>query len=392
MRQQARTDGLKFGEGTIEERNGKFVARWRMKTATGVKRPSKTFATRDLAEDHLRTVFRAMRDQTYDPGCQVTIRQVIDGYLIRGAAEWKPHTLATYRTIAKNHLYREFGEIMADQLKTAHIQHWIDYTLIKARYRPNTINRFVTVLRAACTQAVAISQMPRNPVIGVKIPRAERVEPETWDREETHAVMAVLTDSMYRLLYAIMLTTGMRPGEARALRWSDIDFDGGRVHIRTTITRDEQMRSMAGTSTKTNRSRQVPLDEEELAALRSWKAEQNKLRLKCPTPWNPGNFIFSKTDGRYLADTTWIDYHVRLCKRAGVRYIPLHGLRHTHATDELAAGTNAKIVMERLGHSSVKTTLDSYSHVSPTVHREAAKALRQRLIGTVKDASKQVSS
>src|SRR4030095_9545812 len=148
MRQQARSDGLKYGEGSIRDRGSSFEARWFELTSSGRKRRTRSFPTRDAAEDHLREMHRAHRDGRYHSPSEKTVRILIEEYLERGAPEWRAYTLGQYRLRAKRHIYPTLGTLRAETLTTPQVQHWID-GMVKADLAPATISGAVVILSAA---------------------------------------------------------------------------------------------------------------------------------------------------------------------------------------------------------------------------------------------------
>lgn len=166
-------------------------------------------------------------------------------------------------------------------------------------------------------------------------------------------------------------TTGLRRGELVGLRWPDVDFHAGRIAV-------VQQRAKGGGTvavgpTKTKRSRRlVSLDAGTIAALRQHREAQDKEKELLGAAYGDEDLVFCRPDGSALHPdrvTQLFRGHVR---RAGLPRIKLHGLRHSHATLMLRAGVHPKVVQERLGHSSIAITLDTYSHAIPAMQEDAA--------------------
>ena len=177
------------------------------------------------------------------------------------------------------------------------------------------------------------------------------------------------------------ITTGMRQGELHALRWRDVDLEGGSLRVTSSIqyVRGQGLRL---SSPKTRRSRrQVMLSKVAVEALTLRRDVQLRERARQGEKWQDGDFVFTSRNGQPIYATNvvnrWFPKHLRA---AGLPRIRFHDLRHTAATLLLGQGVHPKIVSEMLGHTSIGITLDLYSHATPTIQREATAAF-DRLLG-----------
>jgi integrase len=181
-------------------------------------------------------------------------------------------------------------------------------------------------------------------------------------------------------LIAVAVSTGLRRGELLALRWRDVDVDAGVLRVVGTLQRDYN-RKLVISEPKTPRSRrQVELSGLAVDALRRHRAAQTEMRLLLGDEWEANDLVFPNPfgkpqDGSHLL----LGQFVPLLERARLPRIRLHDLRHTAATLLLSRGMHPKIVSEMLGHTTVGITLDLYSHVTPTMQREAARAMDELL-------------
>jgi integrase len=178
-------------------------------------------------------------------------------------------------------------------------------------------------------------------------------------------------------LYAAWLaaaTTGLRRGEVLGLMWTDVDFDKGRLSVRR--ARVSSGGVVVLSEPKTRRSRRVvALDQTTTAALREHRTRQLEERLAWGAAWVDTGFVFTREDGTPLHPESLSKMFQWRVRRAGLPRIRFHDLRHTHATLALQAGVHPKVVSERLGHSSIRITLDTYSHAIPAMQEEAAERI-----------------
>jgi integrase len=182
--------------------------------------------------------------------------------------------------------------------------------------------------------------------------------------------------------YVLAATTGLRRGELLGLRWRDLDLGAGRLSVTQTLVSVNYAVSFSTPKTAAGR-RSVALDPATVAALRAHRVavleERLSLGLGAPTE---DALAFTAIDGTPLHPGQFSDRFDRLVKAAGVPRIRFHDLRHTHATLALRAGVHPKVVSERLGHSTISVTLDTYSHAIPAMQEEAAAKVAALVFGS----------
>ena len=175
-------------------------------------------------------------------------------------------------------------------------------------------------------------------------------------------------------------------GEMLALRWADLD--GSTLRVRRAVTQDTQRRKIIG-PTKTGRSRAVPLGERAMRALKRHKVAQAKWKLLIGEEYKDQGSIFASGTGDIIqAENLPHRLFRQLLKAAELPAIRLYDLRHSHATLLMAAGEHPKVVQERLGHSSIQLTLDTYSHVVPGMQDRATERLETLLAAPTKKPQK----
>lgn len=300
---------------------------------------------------------------------------------------------------------------------------------------PRTIRYSHTLLRQALEWAVQEGILGTNPTDHVKPPKP----PE--DLDEGHTIRAMTEQEAARFLEAaqedrlaafwiLLLTGGLRPSEAAGLLWKDVDLERGRIHVRASLTRKgvpkfcacghswadhgssmgpceeegcsceryEATKGWKRTPPKTKKGqRVVPLPGLAIEALRRWRVEQKRERLRVGPEWTEHGFVFTSefgtpVDTRNLSGRGFRDIMGRAglgewgpvpekprsgptAKRDFRPAFRVYDLRHTCATLLLKRGVAAKVVSERLGHASITLTLDTYSHVLPDMQETAVEAL-----------------
>jgi integrase len=175
--------------------------------------------------------------------------------------------------------------------------------------------------------------------------------------------------------------TGMRQGEILGLRWQDVDFESSKIYITQTLSHDGSEFMVGAKSASGIRS--VTVDPQTIERLLKHKRiVENEKGLAEGVFIDKGLVICTSTGNQLLPRNLMREYK-NILSKADIRKITFHDLRHTHASLLLKQNVHPKIVSERLGHSSIKLTLDIYSHLMPNMQKEAADNLAHLVLGYV---------
>ena len=167
----------------------------------------------------------------------------------------------------------------------------------------------------------------------------------------------------------------MRKGELAGLKWANVDLEKGRLQVVNTLQRISGRGLVLGVP-KTERSRRsIALSAAAVGLLHQVRGKQTIPKAEIADAWTQSGFVLTHQDGMPLDSEVVSKAFTKLVKEAGFPDLTMHGLRHTHATILLEQGVNPKVVSERLGHASVATTMDIYSHVLPDMQEKAAQAI-----------------
>lgn len=364
---------LPWGSGTVYERHGKFVAQY---LDGAGNRKQATFADRDEANEFVRAKARQRRSGHYISDDDITVRDLIEQWLERGHGEWSSNTYATYCLRTSKHVLPSLGVLSARNLHRTRVQHWLD-GLRKQGLAPSTIDAAYRVLSSALHEAVSLGIIASNPCAGTKRPAIRRESKAVWSKEESERVLASLEgEAMWYALYLLALTTGMRPGELRALQWRDIDLDKRTLMIARTMTRDDHNRVVVGNRTKTGVKRTVALSATVAMSLQRWRSEQKVRAVE--------GFVFTRADGLWLPYTNWQRRHEQIIAQAAVAQITIHSLRHTFATQMMQQGIHPSKVSAMLGHKDIAVTLNTYTHTDVEDQRSIADLFDEWFSGNLR--------
>ena len=317
----------------------------------------------------------------HDNGTLTQTKGNLGDYLNRWLNEYagaslSPSTLKGYESIVKHHIIPSMGGLPLKNLRPEHLQQYYAGKM-KAGLSSTTVRHHHTLLHRAFKQACQWGVMSRNPADMVSPPANRRLEMHTLTEVQVNEVLAKATTDTYHCLFYLDMQTGLRRGELLALRWTDIDLDFAEMSVTRSAVQCPGGKVIYK-APKTKKSRRtVALSPQTCIVLRQYLANQTAIRARLDknAKWPKDALIFAQLNGDPLkGNTVWKAWNTML-KRMGITGIRFHDIRHTMATAMLRAGVHPKIVQERLGHSSIATTLDLYSHVSPGLQQAAAAKL-----------------
>ena len=247
---------------------------------------------------------------------------------------------------------------------------------------PATVHKAHEVLRRALGDAERMGLVSRNVAAAVRPPTAVQSPSSRPGRRRTSATSSsAIEGHPLEMGFRLLAATGLRRGEVLGLRWRDVDFDLAQLSIANTITEVGSVDIMGPPKTAKSR-RMVYLDRRTLATLREHRQRQRQQRLAAGPSWDSAHdWVLTDALGGYIRPQSMSYEWRRLMEQLDVPTIRLHDLRHTHATLALKAGVHPKVVSERLGHATVGITLDLYSHVAPSLAKDAAEQIMSATYG-----------
>ena len=306
-------------------------------------------------------------------------------------ASVRPSTLQSYEQAVRNHLIPRLGSFRIQDLRAPHINALYAHLLTDGHSKrrgglsPKTVRNVHVVLRKALRDAVRWSRLSVNPADSANPPKVRDAgsrDLKTWTAEELRRFLETergLRSSVY-VAFLLTATTGMRRGEVLGLRWRDCDLEAHHLSVRQTLV--SVAYKLHFSTPKTKRSqRLITLDRRTTTALREHRAAQAQKRLVAGSVWQDHDLVFCRDDGSPTHPDSFSHTFERQVAASNLPRIRLHDLRHTHASLALAAGIHPKVVSERLGHANISITLDTYSHVIPSLQQEVADVVADLVFG-----------
>jgi integrase len=279
-----------------------------------------------------------------------------------------------YAGVAQTHiLTSSIGRVSLDKVRPSHVEGWV-VELRRKGFAESTIRSAYTILRAVLDTAVRDGALASNPAAVIRRPRVTSKEAPHLTPPQVAELLRAAEGSRYASLFALLVHTGLRRGEALALLWSDVDLTNGMLRVRGTLARIDG--HLLVTEPKTAKSKRfVPISAPAERLLRDLHAAQVVERSRAGSAWRQTGFVFTTEFGEPCDPRNAFRALKVAASKAGLPDVGLHTLRHSAASVLLTHGVPLKVVSEILGHSSVAITGDVYGHVAPDVSREALDIL-----------------
>ena len=321
------------------------------------------------------------------------LRQWLDGHALSNLAA---KTIDSYKHELGKYVIPSLGSVRLSELRPHHIQRYITKALTNGRrlraggLSHRTVQYHYRILSKSMDDAIKMGLIMFNPCKGISPPRPSRINIPALGPDELNKLISAIKESSFYLYYYTLLLTGLRRSELLALKWNEVALDQATIYVSHSLDRLNDGSIVIKEPKSACGRRPVDLPISLVKLLRKHKANQEIERLMLSGKPGGDDFVFSNADGTPLNPQTVTHAFAKTIKRAGMSSIRLHDLRHIHATMLLKAGVHPKVVQERLGHSSITTTLDIYSHTVPGLQKAAAQHLDTLLsdLGKAKNVGK----
>ncbi|HDR3901751.1 TPA: site-specific integrase [Bacillus cereus] len=298
----------------------------------------------------------------------LTFAQVADSYFDWYCQRRKESSIVTIRNVIYNHLVPEFGKVKIDHLTPKHVMNYQNKVINK--YSADSLKKFHTTLSAILNFAIKFYGLPNNPArIAGNFEKESNKRMNFWEFHEFKQFIKVVEDPLYKAFFSTLYYSGARKGELLALTWADINFEKKTIDINKT----EFNRQITKPKTKSS-NRIIMLPTPVMGLL---KDLQQYVTLNMPLK---NDYVVFGDFYNSIAITTLRENYERFLTTANVRKILLHEFRHSHASYLINKGVSPLVVAQRLGHSNVSTTLNTYSHLYPSKQAEVVAFMEEDLL------------
>ncbi len=364
------------------------------RSASGKRRQRRETVSGTKADAYrrLRDLLREIETGGYADGGRTMLADVAKRWMAATQHRVGARTYASYDAHVRLYIVPTLGTIRAEALRPAHIEDALATWATGKRHdreggkiAPRTVAHVFNTLKTMCRWALKMGVVARNPVDAVASPKAERTEMRALDAAGVSELVAAARGTDLECPIVVAIGTGLRRGELLGLRWSDIDLDAARLAVRRSV---ETVKGITRTKPpKTARSsRTIAVPAFVVEALRRYRAQQLERRILLGLGRDEEATVFTRGDEAAWEPGAFSLAFARFVKRAKLRHVRFHDLRHSFGTLALQSGVDLKTVSNALGHSAISTTANTYLHAVESLERGAAARIDAMLGETVNKA------
>lgn len=384
------------GAGSIRKkevnRNGKRYVFWEARITTGrdpgtgkqIQR-SISGKTQKEVREKLQAMAVELNEGTYQDPSRMKVSQWLHIWLSEYTGDVKTLTQSSYESQVNTNIIPHIGAVRLQDLNAVHIQHM--YNGFLRREKPlssKTIKNIHGIMHKALEQAVELKFIKFNPSDACKLPRVEKKEINPLDDQEITVFLTAIQGHKYEKLFLVDLFTGMRQGELLGLKWEDVNFKTGTIHVRRQLIREKKKGGCYLLATlKNDKTRRISPAPTVMKCLRELQREQSAQRIRMGPLWEDSGLVFTNELGGHLAHVTVYKAFKKVVRGIGLSDTRFHDLRHSFAVISLESGDDIKTLQDNLGHHSAAFTMDTYGHVTDRMKKESSERM-ERFINGIK--------
>ncbi|MFC0561959.1 site-specific integrase [Halalkalibacter alkalisediminis] len=338
----------------------------------------RAFETKRLAMEAMTRLQAELLEKEFIDLSKITYLSFMEEWFEERKNLLQKSTFETHFIYYKNHIKPKLGHFKIQQIYPLHIQKFINDLIRENKYSEHTIILVYRIVHASFKKAKIIKLIKDNPAIGITLPKIRRKEMNLWTLEQVNDFLRKskkvkrLTRCYIGFLLAIF--TGMRQGEILGLRWKDINDEKQTIFIRQTLTQDAELKNGAK---NTSSVRSIHIPDSLFLALKTHRKTIIEEKLQLGQEYNDFDLVLCTKNGKPIIPRNFRKEFYNLSEKVNLPKIRFHDLRHTHATILIQQNVNVKLISERLGHSEIGTTLDTYSHVLPNMQKSVSEELNK---------------
>ncbi|WP_077298740.1 tyrosine-type recombinase/integrase [Virgibacillus pantothenticus] len=266
------------------------------------------------------------------------------------------------------------GDIRVHELNARQVQRFYD-SLLDNKLSERSVHHIHRILSNALDYGAKLGDINKNVAKAAEPARVRKKEMEYWPIESLWKFINDTRNEKFFIAWYIASFTGMRQGEVLGLKWDCVDFSNKMIYVKRSLKRSEENNYHIADLKNNSSYRSISISGSDIFELKKHLNEQKRIRMNAGDSYLDNNLVVTAGIGTHVLPSNLGRAFRRAIKRSKLNKIRFHDLRHTHASMLFALGVHPKIVQERLGHSSIQVTLDTYSHMLPNMQEPVAESL-----------------
>ncbi|MGQ5709474.1 tyrosine-type recombinase/integrase [Lactobacillus sp. PSON] len=350
------------------------------------KQERKRFDTYEEAEKAYNKIVQELKDGTYNKEQEKSykFKDLYEMWLVSYKENVRESTYFNVKKYFKNHILKDLGNIYIKKLTPVYCQKIVNKWYKECGYA--TFEALYMYSAKVLDYGLKLDLVEKNAMKRAEKPRKRKTHKEhkIYTPSELNTFLETAKSKHFKwfMFFRLLAFSGMRIGEGLALNWSDIDFNENTVTISKTLSSGEKDRPKIDDPKTYNGFRVIALDSLTMKYLSEWrKRQQHDLYLMGLNPMNNKQLLFPNRDNRLLRRNNIYVWNKSIAEKAGIKRINVHGFRHTHASILYENGATAKQIQMKLGHGSIDTTLDIYTHLSDKKSKATADIFANTMKG-----------
>ncbi|WP_055669427.1 tyrosine-type recombinase/integrase [Desnuesiella massiliensis] len=325
-------------------------------------------------------------------GDKILLKNYLEKWLKNEESSLSPSTQKRYREFCV-HISNHLGQVPIGKLTGLQIKEFYqdlenpqEYSNFRKGLSRSTILKIHRMLHKALTDAVRDGTIDRTIISNIKYGRVEKTQTEVWDNLTCYLFLEKIKDELLYLPVLIAFETGLRQSEITGLKWDDINIEKGLLTVKRNYSYDDSKKSLSDKKTKTKSSiRTIILFDNTIKHLKNQRQKQRLNKILLGESYIDSGYVCTNSIGNPIDPHYISKRFAKAIKKHNFKKIRFHDLRHSHATLLLKENIHPKIVSERLGHSSISITLDTYTHVSTDIERAALLSVNKKIIEFIEE-------
>jgi len=382
-------------DGSIHDylnKNGKkhYYVSYRVHNAISGKKVQKMkrgFTTKKAAQEYLNSTLSSISNGNYISPSNLIFGEYLLKWLSTHAqSHLGQSTFESYQSQIKKHIIPKLGSIPLQNLIALHLKEFYNDMLKEGRLHSEgglssrTVQYIHRIISEALTHAVDDQLIPKNVAKSVPPIKTRKYRGEVYTSDDLQKLFAVIKGSEFELAIILASSLGLRRGEILGMAWNQIDFSNKILTINRQLIRTETGSIFSSPKTE-NSNRIIPLADNILEILKEHKRKQDISKSQLSAEYEDNNLVLCQYNGALIPPDNLTKRFNYILKKNNLKKIRFHDLRHTFATLMLEQNQSLKIVSELLGHTSIKTTADIYSHALDSTKRKANTVIDTLLFG-----------